>query len=150
MSAFEIERTLQWVQSHAKKLGEDMTVVIGEPKSPPIIPTLAIWMMDAHVIHLYGDGGTGELHIVNARYYLNALKDAATVETAMARVMSKYLNRLLSDADLGTTIKSIDVAGMAGTPIAVKWGHVQLDQTMFRVCDITIPLLVDDSAKASP
>ena len=75
---------------------------------------------------------------------------ADRVETDLAKVVSKYINLILADSNLGGTIKTIDVAGMSGEAVGARWGIVTIDNKMFRVVDITIPCLVDDSATASP
>ena len=151
MAAFEVLRTMQWLESHAKKMGLFKLVQLGEPKAPPVDLTMAFFMSSAIVTHMYANGGTGEQHIIIGRVHMDLLAEPADkVEANLAKIVSKYMNLILADSDLGATIKTIDVAGMSGEALGAKWGIVTIDNKMFRVVDITIPCLVDDSATASP
>ena len=58
------------------------------------------------------------------------------------------MSDLSGEFDLGETIRNVDIGGMGGTPLSVDFGHLDVGGTIFRIADITVPMLVDDSAKA--
>jgi len=41
---------------------------------------------------------------------------------------------------------TVDPAGMAGESIATTWGYEDISGVMYRMADIRVPILVDDSA----
>ncbi len=73
--------------------------------------------------------------------------DAAKVETSVAQGVATVLATLVGAYTLGGSVRAIDWAGEeAGRKVAVKWGHLVVSGTIFRMVDIQVPLIVDDSA----
>lgn len=148
MVAFGVKATLQAMQSHLKASGYFQDVLIGEPKGPPggNKPTAALFMNSASVVQIMLDGGTVESHIVTLRVYRNMLQESTEkAETDLAEAVSKTSEDILGEFDLGGNIRNVDAAGMHGSGVRFDWGYIQIDQTMFRICDITVPLIVDNS-----
>lgn len=48
------------------------------------------------------------------------------------------------DFDLEGTIRSVDLLGLSGTPLAARAGYINHDGKMFRTVDIDLPLIVND------
>jgi hypothetical protein len=61
-------------------------------------------------------------------------------------VSSDIQSDLIGDYDLGETIRNIDIAGIYGAGMGATWGYVDLGGKMYRIVDISLPLIVDDSA----
>jgi hypothetical protein len=146
--AFDIENTLKQVQSYVDSGGYFKSSQIGEPKNPPTQALhAAVFMGEVSQIMVFAGGETRERHTVTVRVYDNAFAEPAEdVELEMARAVNALVNDIVGDADLGATIMSVDVAGMHGAPLSVRWGHVDVGGTMFRIADITLPLIVDGNA----
>jgi len=153
--AFNIRTTLNAIASHIARTGYVNDVRIGEPTAPPdAIDKMqaAIYMQSAQVVEVTLSN-TIELHIVQVRLYRRAAfgegDDAGDVEAEMALGVSQIASNLIGEFDLGGTLRNIDVAGQYGTAILSTWGYVTLGSTVFRTVDITVPLVVDDSATQS-
>ncbi len=46
------------------------------------------------------------------------------------------------DFTLGASVMAIDLQGMAGAPLGANPGYINQDNTLYRVMDITLPLLI--------
>jgi hypothetical protein len=155
LAAFDIQATLKALQSYMAASGHVKDVVIGEPKSPPRDDTVfaAVWMDRVRVAELTLLS-TIEVHSVTVRIYRKlALGDNQATqaapeesETDMAQSVQVILEAFMTDADLGASIRNIDLAGEYGEGVLVDFGHVNLSGIMYRVADITLPCIVDGSA----
>ena len=150
--AFNIKATLDAIASHISRSGYASDVRIGEPVSPPDATDkvhAAIYMNSATVVGLTLSN-TIEVHLVTVRLYRRAAfgqgDDAGQVEETMALAVSQISSNLIGEFDLGGTARNIDVGGQYGQSIGAAWGYVQLGNTMFRTVDLSVPLVVDDSA----
>jgi len=151
--AFEITATLRAVESYLLASGYfGSQAQIGEPKSPPGEGLTATVFMDrAGVAELTLGGKTIEQHVVTLRIYLNMLAEPQEdVELTLAKVVQEVISDLLGDYDLGATIRNVDAAGQYGTSVGTAWGYVDVGGVMFRIADVTLPLVVDDSATCAP
>jgi hypothetical protein len=150
--AFNIQSTLDAIASHIARTGYVAEARIGEPSSPPdAIDRLhaAIYMASATVVDLTLST-TIEQHVVTVRLYRRAAfgqgDDAGAVEKEMALAVSQVVSNLIGEFDLGATMRNIDVGGQYGQGIQSEFGYVSIGNTMFRIVDITVPLIVDGSA----
>tara|TARA_Y100000310_G_scaffold344496_1_gene457567 strand:+ start:1473 stop:1925 length:453 start_codon:yes stop_codon:yes gene_type:complete len=145
--AFSIRATLQAMQSFLSAGGYSGAAVIGEPKSPPTERlTASIFMASMSVAELTLTK-TRELHVVTVRLYINMMMEPTEdIEGEMADAIQLFGEQLLGDFDLGATIQNIDAGGIFGTALSATWGFLDLGGTMYRIADITVPLIVNDSA----
>jgi len=149
--AFEIGSTLHAVESYVQASGLFQSVQVGEPKSPPGQGYhAAIFMRSVGINLVYAGGDTRENHLVTLRIYRDMLAEQTdpqqSLENEMAVVVSKLMSDLLGDTDLESTIMTIDVAGMDGTSLRAEYGYLDVGGTMYRMADITLPLIVNGSA----
>ena len=89
--------------------------------------------------------------VVTVTILLDALREPASgVEKDLALVATNIMADLLGEYDLGGTIRNVDPAGAHGASFATRWGYIEISRKMYRMVDITIPLLVDwtDTAAA--
>lgn len=145
---FDITNTLDWIASHCQKTGYFSKVQVGEyTSSPGDGPSVAIVMRSSRVVRLFGNGGTDEQHIIGITILKKALvSPTESLEKTFAKLVAQFASDLLSDADLGATIMSIDAGGIHGQTLAVEWGYEEIGNIMHRVAEITLPLIVHDSA----
>jgi len=145
--AFAIKTTLESIQGYLAASGYFHDVQIGEPKQPPAGElAAAIYMSSVNVVLIFANGGTRENHQVMVRIYLNMLSlPEEDIEIRMAEVVSKVTSDLIGDADQRGTVMTIDVGGMHGPALNIRWGHVDVGGTMYRVADMLVPVIVDDS-----
>ena len=149
--AFEIGNTLHAVESYVQNLGLFQTVQIGEPKQPLGQGIhAAIFMQTVSISTVYVGGDTRENHIVQVRIYKDMLAEQTdpqnNLESELASAVSKLMSNLLGDTDLESSIMSIDAAGMDGTQMRVDYGYIDVGGSMYRIADITVPLIVNGSA----
>ena len=150
--AFNIKATLDAISSHIARTGYVNDVRIGEPVSPPdAIEKMhaAIYMANAGVVSLTLST-TIEVHGVVVRLYRRAAfgqgDDAGQVEAEMALAVSQVTSNLVGEFDLGSTMRNIDIAGQYGQSLSATWGYITIGNTVFRTVDLTVPLVVDESA----
>ena len=150
--AFNIKATLDAISSHIARTGYVNDVRIGEPVSPPdAIEKMhaAIYMAGAGVVSLTLST-TIEVHSVVVRLYRRAAfgqgDDAGQVEAEMALAVSQVTSNLVGEFDLGSTMRNIDIAGQYGQSLSATWGYITIGNTVFRTVDLTVPLVVDESA----
>jgi len=145
--AFDITATLNAIGSFLEAGGYFTAgVVRGEPKLPFSGRATAYWM-NGFSVYEATLAAPREIHRVAVRFYTPFLEDpTGKIETDLASAASKLLEDLSGDLDLGATITNVDIAGSVGEPLNGIWGHVTLGDTVYRVVDIDIPLLVDDTA----
>ncbi len=149
--AFAIKDTLVTVEGFLQASGYFQKTQVGEPKSPPREDlSVSVFMANVALDRLFLDGGTGESHVVTVRIYKNMLSEPQeNIEYDLAQVISQVTSDFLGDADLGSTIMTIDAGGIYGTAIRVDWGYLDVGGIMYRIADITLPLIVNDSATVS-
>ena len=152
--AFDITNTLHAIETYVQKLGLFQSVAIGEPKSPPGQGFhAAVWMQSVSINMIYAGGDTRESHIVTLRVYRDMLAEKTdpqlNLESEMATLLSKLMESLLGDTDLESTIMSIDAAGMDGAAMSATFGYTDVGGSMYRVIDISVPLIVNGSATLS-
>ena len=150
---FAIKATLKAIESHLAKSGYDQKVQIGEYKAPPPGQAFAaaIYIRSTRVLRLFANGGTQELHVAAIRLYRDMLQEPQEDgETVLAVAAEQMMQNIAQDADLGATIMTVDVGGISGTPMGSDWGYADIGGKMFRIVDITVPLLVNDSMTVAP
>ena len=147
MVAFNIKSSLQAISSYIQASGYVQKSTIGEPESPPTERLAAsVYMGNTAIVSLTLNT-TIEVHTVIVRFYMDMLREPTEqIEFKLAEVVSGIFNDLLGEYDLGATIRNIDAAGSHGTSLGAVWGYTDVGGKMFRVVDLSIPLLVDDSA----
>ena len=146
--AFDASNTLDAVAGHLLASGYLRDVMIGEPKSPPNGDqlTASVFLRSINVAEVTL-GTTIESHVLMLRVFRNMLAEPTeSMEKEFAKAISSILSDIIGEFDLGGSIRSIDIAGMYGASVSVNYGYMDLGGTMFRIADITLPLIVDDSA----
>jgi len=108
--------------------------------------TAAVWVQRIKPIPLAsGLAVTSALLVLMQRLYQNALsepRDAIDPNLIMAAdaLFAAYSN----DFDLSGTIRNVDLLGQHGTALDGEAGYLDVSGKMFRIFDITIPLVVND------
>lgn len=77
------------------------------------------------------------------RVYSAMLADPADeIDMNLAVASSFMLNALTGDFAVAGAY--IDLLGSYGDPLGCQFGYVQLDKSMFRIADTTVPFIADD------
>lgn len=149
--AFDIKSTLQAIENQLLTSAYFAHVQVGEPKAPPPGPfAVSVFMQDVGVVSLTLSG-TIERHSVLIRIYRRIFEDTeSNIELEMAALVSRVMSDLAGEFDLGATIRNVDLGGQHGAPLSARFGYVDVGGTMYRVGDISVGLIVDDSGTQAP
>ena len=141
--AFNALGTLRNVQGYLSASGYFANAIVGEPTQPPGHQgiTAALFMDSVEVVGTTLSG-TIERHSVGLRMYRNMLNDPeGDADTELDQAVAHIEEDLLGDFDLGATIRNLDADGLS-----VDWGYVNVGGIEFRVADMELSFIVDDSA----
>jgi hypothetical protein len=135
------------VADHALTTGLFESVNGHEPKAKPGAGlTAALWVaLMGPVPRGSGLVSTTARVELTMRIYTSMLaepQDAIdpTLLDAADRMMTEYAG----DFGLGGLVRQVDLLGEYGAPLACRAGYLSQDGKLFRVMDLTIPLIVND------
>lgn len=133
--------------SIARQLGIFELVVAHEPKAKPVsLPACAVWTQAltpvAAVSGLASTSGRLELR---ARIYLNFLsKPEDRLDPELLRLASTLLGAYSGGFTFGGTVMEIDLLGAYGESLSATAGYIHHDDTLFRVMEISLPIIIDN------
>ena len=145
--ALDVNGVLNALVSHALDSGLFDRVLTHEPKSPPGNGlTCAMWISRIDPVAASGLSSTSVRIVVMARIYNNMLmepQDAIdpNIATAAASLMEEYSG----DFDLGGNARDVDLLGEFGLNLSSRDGYANLSKGIYRVMEITIPVVVNDA-----
>lgn len=67
------------------------------------------------------------------------------IDPNLAAAADALLSAYSADFDLGGVARNVDLLGAHGAPLGLRAGYQTIDRTVFRVLDITIPIIVSDA-----
>lgn len=133
--------------SHAAAAGQFERVNAHEPKnSPGNGITAAVWLASvAPAQRQSGLASTTLLLTFTVRCYTSMVQQPAdaidpNLMAAVGSLMSAYTGAFT----LGGLIRSVDVLGAQGIPLSAKAGYLEQSGKVYRVMDLTVPLIVND------
>jgi hypothetical protein len=145
--AFSAQALLDTIQSHALTLGLFEQVNTHEPKAAPANgPWCSIWVQSIAPL-----GGASGLAITSGRVELRArigtkmlAKPEDAIDPNILSAVSVLIGEYSGAFTLGGTARNIDLLGQYGTPLSAVAGYVTIDGSMYRVMDVTIPVIIND------
>ncbi len=153
MSAFSILGTLTAVKDYLLSSGLFLGgAQIGEPKAPQAAGFAASVFNGAWHVAQLTLNNTIEEHVVIVRIYRNMLADPeADIETDVANRMDLLKAFVAGHYQLDNAgIRAVDVGGMYGTALRGQFGYADIAGTMHRFAEMSLPVIVDDSAELAP
>jgi hypothetical protein len=79
------------------------------------------------------------------RMFSNMLQEPQdAIDPEMLRSVDVLMGAYSSDFDLGGTVRNVDLLGAHGVGLSAVAGYLSVDNKMFRVVDVTLPLIVND------
>lgn len=139
---------LQAVQSHASESGYFNDVLLHEPKSAPSTSglTAAVWV--ERVGPAPRNSGltlTSGLLVFSVRVYGSMLAQPEDeIDMNMVEAVDALMTLYSGDFTLGGKARDVDLLGQTGTSMECRSGYVGIDNKVYRVMDITLPIIVDD------
>lgn len=134
------------VASDAQQTGWFDSVGTEEPKSAPTGNIhFATWLMKASPVKSSGLISTSFRIELAGRIYLNMLKEpTGNIDGEIASAGWDLLGRYSGAFTLNGMIREVDLFGSEGEALSVQFGYVNIDHKLFRIADVTIPLIADD------
>lgn len=151
------ERIIPALKTHLLACGQFDQVNDEEPKSAPTGQrTAAIWPQSVVPTRGSGLNRTDATVVFMIRIYLPMIANAPdAIELSALRTIDDVMGRLSADIELregdGTAvdaepiIRTIDLLGQTGVPMGAQAGYVEIDRKMFRIMDVTVPIICNDA-----
>ncbi len=139
-----VEALFAAIESHAMSLGRFDQVNRHEPKNAPGNKLVAaIFVADIGPAIGSGLAATDARVEFTERIYNNMLQEPQdSIDVNILSAVDILMSAYQGDFTLGGLIKSVDLLGMAGEPLRARGGYLTQDNTLYRVMDITLPLLI--------
>lgn len=135
------------IVSHAMTLGIFETVNAHEPKSKPGSGLrCAIWVQSILPVgRASGLSATSGVVTLNARIYNSFLQQPLDgIDPDLLTATTTLLGAYSGDFDLGGDVRNVDLLGMHGAPMGAQAGYLNIDNQVFRIMTITLPVVVND------
>lgn len=135
------------VETHALTSGLFETVTGHEAKSPPGHGLhYEVWAGDITPVSASGLDTTTVRIVIMGRVKIDMLREPLDlIETdilyAVDRLMAAYSGQFQLAL---SNVRNIDLLGQHGLPLSARPGYLNQNNRMFRVADITIPIIVND------
>ena len=79
------------------------------------------------------------------RIYCAMLREPVDdIETDTLNAVHALLTAYSGDFEMGANVRCIDLLGQTGQALSARAGYLTIDNKVFRVMDITIPVIIDD------
>ena len=145
--ALDIDTLLDGVISHALTLGVIDEMNGHEPKSAPGRGvTGAVWVQEIDPVP--GASGLASTTIrlgLMLRLYTPMLSETPdAIDPNLIKAVDALCAAYHGDFTLNGTVMEIDLEGAYGDPLRGRAGYLNQDGRMFRVMDLTVPLIVND------
>ena len=150
MSTLDVEllkSIMDAVVSHAQASGQFDAVNTYEPKRKPKTHiTAAIWTQGIDPIpSASGLNSTTARLLYTTRIYQNMISEPQdAIDPRVMEATYTLMAAYSADFTLDGLIKNVDLLGAYGFALAAQAGYVEIDGTMFRAMDISLPLIVND------
>jgi len=132
--------------SHVLALGVAETFTSHEPKSAPGQGvTAATWFENIGPVKSSGLNTTSGRVEFTVRLYSPMIGEPQdAIDPDLLAATSAVIAALSSDFTLAASVRHVDLLGSDGTPLSAVSGYVNQDGRLYRVVDITVPLIVND------
>jgi hypothetical protein len=143
----DIDTLLSEVISRAETLGVFSEINGHEPKSAPGQGvTAAVWAQEIDPVPgVSGLGSTSVRVGLMWRLYTPMLSLAPdSIDPAMLKALDALCGSYSAGFTLDGAVMEVDLLGSYGDPMRARAGYLNQDGTMFRVLDLTVPLIVPD------
>ena len=134
------------VTSQASRLGLFESVTGHEPKSAPAAGlTCAVWVEDISPVLSSGLAAVSGRVTFNVRVYNNMLAEPQDqIDPDILSAVCALLGAFSGGFTLGGTVREVDLLGAEGPPLSAAAGYLNHDNRLFRVMDITLPIVIND------
>lgn len=141
----DIDTLMGHLVSHAQATGHFDSVNTHEPDNAPGNGVFCSIVLDRINFVPGGlDNTSARIAFAVALMYPanNLPRDDA--EPYLIKALDSLLGRLNADFTLGGSVRMIDIGGAYGEELSTIAGYVKIDEQLYRVMEITLPLIVND------
>jgi hypothetical protein len=139
-----IKDVLQVLETHAKASALFPNVSIGEPKAAPQSGHCSIYLEEdgPHPEFATTLSGTVDVVVIKCRIYLLMFTDPPKQpEFDISNAARDLRRRVRQEFDLGGNVRNVDPTGLV-----IRYGHLEVGHTMFRIADLFVPCIIDDDS----
>jgi hypothetical protein len=145
--ALNIKDLFTGVKDHALASGLFARVNGHEPKgSPGSGITCAVWVDSIDPApRASGMAATAGRVVFMIRVFTNMLAEPQDgVDPEVVAAVDGLLAAYSGDFDLGARVRNVDLLGEHGVPLRAQAGYVNVSGSLYRVMDVTLPLIIND------
>lgn len=138
--------------SHAASTGRFDAVNGHEPKSAPRSGiSCSLWVDSLRPCFSSGLASTSIAVVFMVRIQTSMLAEPAdATEPNLVSALDDLMSAYMGDFELGANARSIDVRGSDSEGVSASAGYLNQDGKLYRVFDITLPVIVNDAWTESP
>lgn len=146
--AIDVRSVIDLVASHASSLGCFDRVQKHEPKSAPSgeRPSFAVYVSAlAPLARSSGLAMTSARLELTGRIYRGFITEPEDeIDPDLAESLDLLMAAYTGDFELGGLARNIDLLGAHGQGLSARAGYLRVDNKIFRVMDIIIPIIIND------
>jgi hypothetical protein len=123
-----IERVQEFDPTNApgKGITACLVAMTGDPRSPTGLASSSLRL------------------IWTVRFLMPPSQPLGSVDPKLLGKAGNLITRLAADLTLGGLARVIDLRGMAGQSVEWRFGWVEIGGTLYRLLDVTVPLIIND------
>jgi hypothetical protein len=147
MSGVPVKGALDGIVSHALSLGLFERVNAHEPENAPGHGlTAAVWVQDIMPVPARsGLNSTSVRLAFTLRIYTSMLREPPdAIDPEVVAATDALMAAYTGDFELGGEVANIDLLGAHGVPLRAQAGYLPIDGKLFRIMDITVPVVLND------
>lgn len=136
------------IVSHAAALGHFERVNLFEPKRNDAGSgmTAAVWLQRLGPTRSSGLGSTTiRLEFVVRIYTPMFAEPQDMIDPAVLAAVDALMGAYSGDFTLGGVVRNVDLLGQHGTALSAIAGYLERGGALFRVMDVTLPLIINDT-----
>ncbi|HZN70566.1 MAG TPA: hypothetical protein VFC00_02615 [Micromonosporaceae bacterium] len=144
--SLDLTTLIDRVASHAAATGHFERVNQHEPKSAPGNGlSAAVWVQRVQPHRSSGLAATSALVTLMLRMYSNMLQEPQDeIDPRIGGAVDAVITALSGDFELGGNARCVDLLGQGNPGVAAQAGYLTIGTTMYRVMDISVPIIVND------
>lgn len=138
-------KLLDAIASAAMSNGWCQSAETFEPKSAPMSDFhFAVVMMNATPYHSGLTSTTFRIELA-CRIYVSMLREPqASIDPDITAAAWDLIQSYSAGFTLGGLVRNVDLLGESGEPLDLKFGYIGIDKRLYRIAEITLPVIVSD------
>ncbi|HVI79571.1 MAG TPA: hypothetical protein VM715_15670 [Candidatus Acidoferrum sp.] len=144
----DINKIVDEIVSHVLALGTFERVNSHEPKnSPGNGLSCAIWADSVKAVPAASGLASSAAQVVmNMRLYTSMLQQPYDdIDPNLMTVLDVLMAEFSGDFELGGAVRNVDLLGEHGTSFGAQAGYLNIDNKIYRVMTLTVPLIINDA-----